>query len=55
MLALLLEYIAALKCVADAYRLGGAGLGSGLTCKPCRAWVSAWVGAWVYWPVHGWW
>ena len=38
------------------YRLGGVGLGSGMTGKQGRAWVGAWVvhgvgewgGAWVY-------
>ena len=33
MLALQVESIAAVKCVADAYRLGGAGLESGLAAS----------------------
>ena len=35
---------AAVSCVADAYRLGGVGLGSEAMGKPGRTWVSAWVG-----------
>ena len=37
------NYSAAVSFVADVYRLGGVGLGSGLTGKPGRAWVGAWV------------
>ena len=32
------------KAVPDGYRLGGVGLGLGLTGKLGLAWVSAWVG-----------
>ena len=32
------EYIAAVSCSADGAMLGGAGLVSGTTGKPCRAW-----------------
>ena len=41
---------AAVSCSANAYRLGGVGLGSGMMGKLGRAWVGAWVGAW-----HGAW
>ena len=41
--------------VSCAYRLGGVGLGCGMTGKLGRAWVGAWVGAWlVHGLVHGW-
>ena len=45
-----MKYIAAVSCIVDAPRLGGAGLGSGTTGKLYRAWVGAWV---VHGVVHG--
>ena len=43
MLIFISNYSAAVSFVADVYRLGGVGLGSGLTGKPGCAWVGAWV------------
>ena len=40
------QAIAAVSCIADAYWLGGVGLGPGTTGKLARAWVGAWM-------VHG--
>ena len=43
-----LNSIAAVSCSPDAYRLGGAGFGFGMTGKLGRAWCRCMGGAWVH-------